>query len=471
VQRRLITTLVVLGFIVAGCSSSSGDVTTVSSTSGQVAPTASTAVVSPTAIPSLVASASGSPSAVASASVAASGSAGATPAPTPSGAHIGEVIPATITGMHVAGVQEGAWPDNNDPFGTLRLWDSGTNWSQVEATKGVYNWKALDTSVKTAQLHGIKDILLVLGGTPSWNATKIKAGDYPVPGAASTPKDLGAWDRFVTSVVKRYKGRITSYQIWNEASLAMFWNGSPETLAKMTKSASDIIKRYDPKAKVVSASTTVRLAGAFDRFFPKYLAALAGLGWPVDVFAAHLYPSSKQTPDERAAFIGQVTGALKQAGAPDKPIWDTELNYGLAGPGPSNPKQTIDGAKARDWVVQTELDSLHLGLDRTYWYIWTPQPYPLLGMQLTNDSGAVKGLRIINQWIVGSTFKGCTDDGSAVACYVDKNGIPAIIAWATDTSATYTPPSGYSQACSTANKCTAFNGSVELGETPVRIIQ
>jgi hypothetical protein len=92
-------------------------------------------------------------------------------------------------------------------------------------------------------------------------------------------------------------------------------------------------------------------------------------------------------------------------------------------------------------------------------------------MQLTNDSGAVKGLRIINQWVVGSTFKGCNDDGSVVSCYLEKAGIPSIIAWANDTIGTFTPPPGYSQACTTANKCTPIEGSVELGETPVRIVQ
>ncbi|MEI6360817.1 MAG: hypothetical protein WCP95_01675 [Actinomycetes bacterium] len=460
--RRLITThvaigLTVLAVAIAGCSSSTDTGT----------PASSAAAVS--AVPTAAGSTVPTPSA--SVALTPSASASATPSATPSGAHMGEVIPATITGMHVAGVQDGAWPDRNDPFGALRLWDNGTNWSQIEAVKGQYNWKPLDAAVTNARAHGVKDILLVLGGTPTWNASRIKKTDYPGPGAASTPKSLAAWDAFVRAVVKRYAGKITSYQIWNEASLVMFWNGTPETLAKMTKSAADIIHTGDPKAKVVAASTTVRLAGSFSRFFPRYLAALGQLGWPIDVFAAHLYPSSLQTTDERAAFIATVKQAISAAGAPDKPVWDTELNYGLAGPGPSNPHQTIEGPKARDWVVQTELDSLHLGFARTYWYIWTPQPYPLLGMQLTNDSGAVEGLRIIHQWLVGSTFNGCNDDGVVVNCFVEKNGIPSIIAWAVNNTGIYTAPEGYTQVCNTANTCKPVAGPIALKETPVRIVQ
>ena len=412
------------------------------------------------------ATASPSPSATPSASPSTT----PTPVATPSGPGVGTVVPAQSIGLHVAGVQEGAWPDRNVPIGSLRLWDAGTNWSQVEAVKGVYDWAALDTALKTAERNGIDDVLLVLGGTPTWNASRVRPGDYPVPGAASAPRSLAAWDAFVSAVAKRYAGRITAYQVWNEASLAMFWNGTPEKLALMTQRAADIIRAADPKAIVVAASTTVRLPGAFDRFFPRYLAALAALGWPVDVLAAHLYPASKGTPDERAAFVAQVRQALVSAGAPDLPVWDTELNYGLAGPGPTNPRQAIRRGQARDWVVQTSLDSLHLGIARTYWYIWTPEPYALLGMQLTNDSGAVSGLRIVDQWTVGSTWRGCVDDGSAVACSLERKGVASVIAWATDESAMYTPPAGLSQACTTDNACTDVAGAYALGETPVRFL-
>ncbi len=187
------------------------------------------------------------------------------------------------------------------------------------------------------------------------------------------------------------------------------------------------------------------------------------LGWPVDVFSAHLYPASKGTPDDRAAFITQVTDQLAAAGAPDLPVWDTELNYGLAGPGPTNPLQTISGAEARDWVVQTAFDSLHLGIDRTYWYIWTPEPYALLGMQLTNESGAVKGLRVIDQWLVGSTWQGCVDDGTVTSCSMEKNGVPSVMAWANVDTGTFTPPAGLTQACSTANDVRRGHRSRDAG--------
>ena len=278
---------------------------------------------------------------------------------------------------------------------------------------------------------------MVLGSTPTWNAKRIVPGDYPVPGARRAPKSIAAWDAFVTQVVKRYKGRITTYQIWNEASLVMFWDGTPEAMAELTKRAYDIIKEEDPKARVVAASTTVRLAGAFDRFFPSYLAALAELGLARRRLRRPHVPHQQgqhgrarrlHHPGRRRTDGGRRAGP---AGVGHR----TQLRPGRD-PGPSTRGRPSRAPRRGTGSSRPTFDSLALGIARTYWYIWTSEPYPLLGMQLTNGSGAVKGLRIVDQWIVGGTTTGCTDDGSVTSCPVEKNGVPSVIAWADDESGT-----------------------------------
>jgi hypothetical protein len=146
-----------------------------------------------------------------------------------------------MLGMHIAGAQEGDWPSDAVPVESLRLWDTGTSWLQIEATRGRYEWGLLDTALETAADAGVTDVLMVLGPTPVWNASSLKGVQYPVPGAASEPKSLQAWDDFVTAVVDRYAGQITAYQIWNEASLKMFWQGSPEQMVDLTERAYRII--------------------------------------------------------------------------------------------------------------------------------------------------------------------------------------------------------------------------------------
>ena len=377
-------------------------------------------------------------------------------------------VPASLVGMHVEGAEAGAWA--SAPFGALRLWDNGTAWSQIELEPGVYKWDNLEGVLENAQSKGMTDVLMVLGTTPEWNAKTVGPDDYPQPGAASAPKDLSAWDAWVSEVVTRYKGRITSYQIWNEANLKNFWGGTPEEMAELTKRAYDIIKKVDPTALVVSASPSTRLTASFDRFFSAYLKALAAKDWPVDVIGIHTYPAADGDPTARGLQIKAAQDALAAAGAPDLPLWDTELNYGLAGPGPDRPKQDITGASAAGWIVRTYIDDLRYGVERSYWYIWTQKPYPLLGIQAYPGSDGEQGFFALDTWVIGSVFDGCTDTAGAVICNFTRDGQTSVVAWAETGEATYTAPAGAQLVCDPLANCQEVTpgAAVTLTEVPIR---
>ena len=55
-----------------------------------------------------------------------------------------------MLGMHVAGAQEGDWPSDRVPVESFRLWDTGTSWLQIEATRGRYDWRGLDRDLSKA---------------------------------------------------------------------------------------------------------------------------------------------------------------------------------------------------------------------------------------------------------------------------------------------------------------------------------
>ncbi len=378
-------------------------------------------------------------------------------------------VPASLIGMQVEGVEGESWP--SAPFGSLRLWDNGTAWSQIELKKGVYKWDNLDHAVANAQAKGMTDILEVLGTTPTWAASKVSKGEYPpYPGAASAPKDLADWDNWVTAVVTKYKGQITAYEIWNEANLKMFYNGTPAKMAEMTKRAYDIIKKIDPAAKVVAASPALRLKSAVDRFFPAYLKELAALNWPIDALSIHTYPDAKGDPAARGLLIQGVKEIITAAGAPATiELWDTELNYGLAGL--NLPKTDITGAKAAGFIVRTYIDDLRYGVNRSYWYIWTQTPKEWLGIQAFPGSEAEQGFFALDNWVTGSSFDGCTEDGNAVTCNFSKAGAQWIVAWAETGTAQYTAPEGTQLVCDPLANCTetAAGTGITLTEVPVRV--
>jgi len=379
----------------------------------------------------------------------------------------GTVIKDSLFGMHVYNAEVGEWP--NIGFGSLRLWDNKTSWANIERTQGVFDWTALDTAVATSRAHGVNDILMVLAGTPAWATDDPSPTALPQPGAAGMPRDISWWDNWVTQVATRYKGKITAYQPWNEANLATFSTGSAQDMADLTKHAYDIIKRIDPNATVVAPSTGTRLGGPFQKFYPKYLAALKAYDWPVDVWAAHTYPASLGTPVDRAALATMWENALAAAGAPKKPLWDTENNFGLKGPGPQNPDVDLEGTKAADWVARTYLDALRLNISRVYWYRWEPYN-DLWGIQMYNGTPGAVAYQTLQKWIVGATFNGCPTKGGSVTCNFTKDGKKFQVVY-TDSGAPRNIKlnASYSQVCSLDGTCKALGAKKVTTANPVLV--
>ena len=168
---------------------------------------------------------------------------GAQAAPAPLANLQGSVIQPTLFGMHVFNLQNGVFP--TIPVGSVRLWDTETTWSSVETGQDQFNWTKLEAAVTTAEKNGVRDILMVLAGTPSWATDDPAAGGTAgvLPGAAGMPKNLADWDDWVRQVVTKYKGRITADQPWNEANLTTVSTGTPTEMADLTQRAYDIIKK------------------------------------------------------------------------------------------------------------------------------------------------------------------------------------------------------------------------------------
>lgn len=270
--------------------------------------------------------------------------------------------------------------------GLERIWDLGVAWKDVNPAAGVFNFTNLDTQINAAEAAGFKP-MLVLGLTPTWAAKDLTAGDSRWGlGTASAPSQMSYWTDYVSAVTKRYGTRIAAYEVWNEANLKTFWGGTPGEMAQMTKSAHDIIKAANPQAIVLAASVTTRLHTAMKKFVTPYVQALAGLGSPFDAYAIHTYPAGNKGPAQRVEDIkfwqATVAKAAKPTpGALRKLIYDTEVNYGVAGPG-ATPGTKYTDAQGAALITQTYLDSKALGIDGTFWYLYTAAPFSLLGVQL-----------------------------------------------------------------------------------------
>jgi len=299
-----------------------------------------------------------------------------------------------------------------------RLWDMNVAWREVNPAPGVFDWSILDRRIAQIESWGGRP-LLVLGLTPQWAAEVPSAGDPRWgAGSASPPADVATWEKYIATVASKYGDRIGAYEVWNEANLQTFWRGTPGQMADLTVRAHSIIKSISPQAIVLSPSVTTRLPSG-GRFTADFIKALDNPSASFDAWAIHTYPAGNagvtfksdctinseagQTPqdcisgmdvrlaaeqrvkDVRAWQQKVVETVGPRSALLRKPTWDTEINYGLAGPGiiPGvdwSPEQGVE------LIEYTLGDSFALGIKNIFWYQFTATSYDLLGVQMTPGS-------------------------------------------------------------------------------------
>ena len=150
-------------------------------------------------------------------------------------------------------------------------------------------------------------------------------------------RKIGRYKTFVRRLMTRYKGRIDSYQVWNESNIATFWTSTPRRMAELTKAMYDVRNAVDRKAKIVAPPLVTRLQ--FELNWIKTYETQKFNGKPVwrfyDVVALSLYPLARYNgrsgvPEDSIRLLNAAKKELRRSGVPStKPIWDTEINYGL----------------------------------------------------------------------------------------------------------------------------------------------
>lgn len=259
-------------------------------------------------------------------------------------------------------VDPGEWPDFTPS--AIRLWDTRTTWSNLEPHRGEFDFTVLDAHVRKAQANGVDHVTLVLAGTPRWAATKVEESDAPWigPGSASMPEHVGDWVEFVSTVVRRYAGRIDAYEIGNEPNLRMFWTGTAGEYAKLVRRAARAVRAVDPSATVVVNGGLVRRASDVPKLRRWLRGAVANAN--VDAVSIHLYPRSS---DLAAAtpLLEDAVSVIAAQGLGDLPRWLTEVNVvnGTNLPPDAQAKAVIDISEAASAA----------GFARTYWYSWTSE--------------------------------------------------------------------------------------------------
>jgi polysaccharide biosynthesis protein PslG len=318
-------------------------------------------------------------------------------------------VPRAFFGLHDGSAQA----YGHLPFGSLRLWDAGVTWRDVETAPGVYDWTRLDSLVSAAQAHHVQ-VTLVLGMTPSFYAA-----------TSSAAPDPGDYARYVRAVMARYRSfhghrGIAAYQVWNEANISYFWTGTPQQMARLTQVVDQVRDQVDPHATVVAPSFAVRLRyqrAGMDRYQRERVDGHA-VWRHYDVNALSLYPKPTYGarpggPEDAMHLLGRARRQLLAAGVPPyKKIWATEVNYGVKGGGLAvSSAHPISERRQVANVLRTYFLGAAHGLQRVFWYRYdwgTVSDGGTLGNTLLTVPGewdrltaAGRALRTARAWLRG----------------------------------------------------------------------
>jgi hypothetical protein len=333
-----------------------------------------------------------------------------------------------VTDHQPAAKGKTGWP--KAPVGAIRLWDTGVTWRQLEVRKGIWDWTTLDSIVKVAHEHGARP-LLVLGQTPLFHASRPSIVGFYGGGAPTMPH-LKAWRKYIAKLAQRY-GTKVDYQVWNEPNVIGMWRGTPHQMAKLTAAARGVLDDWAPKAKLVAPSFPVRL-GQQQSSLSNYFAQSVG-GRPVasyiDAVSVNLYPLATATygPEASMTLLGTVRGILSRRGV-NKPIWNTEINYGLKGDA-SKPVNISRRREAAN-VTRTYVLNAAKGVKRVYWYAW--DGHGLTNTETTTKNGAKLtkagfAYKVVSDWLVGSKVTGCSISGGTYTCTATYSGGVKRIYW------------------------------------------
>jgi hypothetical protein len=343
-----------------------------------------------------------------------------------------QTVKAEFFGMHNADFSKQA---EGIRFATIRLWDCGVCWNQLETSPGNWNFDQFDRLVSYAVNNKI-ELVYVLGQTPGWATSDLldSTGVYGI-GANHVPKTIELWENYVRTVASRYIGKIQYYEVWNEPNFPIFFNGSVEQMSELTRSAGKLLKSIDPNIQVISPGI---IAGTFD-WLPK---SNSGANWLqtylsltpaacIDIIGAHFYTPEKASPEQELIPLTKSFKQVLQRFNIDKPVWNTEQGYGAMDPAK---RVNYQGDTAVGVAVRTYLINLMEGIDRVYWYNWSNREFCSLYLveeDRITPTEAARAIALTREWMVGKTISGteCIDQSTYMLHLTDELNRKFTIVW------------------------------------------
>jgi len=198
--------------------------------------------------------------------------------------------------------------------GVLRV---SIGWDGLEPSRGHYDLEFWDAFFAAMGSAGIR-VIPYIAYTPRWASSSTGEDFWRYP-----PADLDAFGATVGMLARRYRGRVTSWEIWNEPDNRDYWRGSVAQFAALLRVGARAVRAADPAAQVVFGGVAGHPAFAAEVMARPELADVAT---SVAVINAHAYFETwNPEPIESLPRYVQAFAPVLAHGA--RSLWLAEMGY------------------------------------------------------------------------------------------------------------------------------------------------
>ncbi len=247
--------------------------------------------------------------------------------------------------------------------------------SRIAAQKGSYDFSVYDEVVAKLAAAGI-EVLPILSAY-DWEIEKPRSDVKPM---YQHPE---AWRDFVRAAAEHFKGRLKSWEIWNEQD-GGFWRPNPNAAqyVPLLKIAYRELKKADPGNQV--------MVGGLCGWNSSYLRDMyqAGAKGYFDQIAVHPYGHGPDARPQMGKALEEFREVMRRNGDAGKPIWLTEAG----------------GSSFRSDLLKQQPDLLVKAIEfalkkmnaanQTFQVIGVPYPLRFAFPDLSDTLGYLPGIRV-----------------------------------------------------------------------------
>lgn len=219
----------------------------------------------------------------------------------------------------------------------------GVLWSEVEPTRGDYEWSDVDHKIQAALDNGLIPLLL-LNHAPEW--ARGLMDDDPEETAR-------VFADFAGEVADRYGDDVEGYEIWNEPNTQRFWNQpDPDDYALMLENSYESIHSADEDATVITAGLAPADDGNGSVAPLTFLTRLYELGADRSADAIGLHPytfpelPSGTSPWNSFRIMDEIRAMMSEHGDNSTPFWFTEFGA------PTDGERSVDEREQKGMIAE-----------------------------------------------------------------------------------------------------------------------